>query len=318
MSIQSKLCWHMAAHHDPVQLPPRQLLHFVGPRRCTDGESCEREWTPPVNTPTKKIKLFDHDSEGTAPPKQASNIKQSLPSTIIGDLLGRYTAAERQARVGVVLAQRAAVEAAAGWARMLRHITLMAELVKGVQSRKEAREERLRQARLKAESERKDRESMLLSKQHPNPRGTNGNALASSDWYMTGSGPMCKIRIIYPEGRRAARDKPLSEDELYLTDARPAFLARPRLDHTCGLCLNAKSYPVKLCCGHSACYVCVRMELENNWECNRCGQKIMRPPKPDDVEAAEINKEYPGWDTSVVEYRWDGLQWPRARRGYNA
>ncbi|KAF7349656.1 hypothetical protein MSAN_01692100 [Mycena sanguinolenta] len=292
MSVQATLSWHLAAQNYSDQV---RGLHFVGPHGCTDGETCERLWTPPATIKPKKIKLFDDGGVAPAPAKPALDIFQGPVSTIIGSLPGQYTAAERKARVRIVSEQRDDVEAADGRARMLHHIAVMAELAEGAASRKQAREARFRAAWLKAESEAKGAE-----------------ALVALERYRAGRRPGRKIRLIYPQGKRAPRDQPLTEDDLYLTDARPTFLAHPSLDHTCGLCLNAKSHPVKLHCGHSACYVCVRMELEKSWDCNRCGKKIMRAPVPNDAEAAEINKEHPGWDDSLVEYSWEGLQWPHA------
>ncbi|KAJ6503843.1 hypothetical protein C8R45DRAFT_1091612 [Mycena sanguinolenta] len=245
MSLQSTLCWHTAAHNAPDQM----LLHFVGPRGCTDGACCEREWAiPPAKSKSQKIKLFDR-SEDLSAPQPGLDIVQGLPSTIISDLPGHYTAAERQAHVRIASAQHAAVEATAGRPGMLGHVALMAELVGGAHAREEGREAEwaqkagVQRAWLKAEVDCKASESMVLSKQYF--RGPNGEALDTSEWYICSNSIRRKIRLIYPQGRHAVRDKPLSEDDLYLSDMRPVFLTRPRLQHTCSLCLNAKSHPVK-------------------------------------------------------------------------
>ncbi|KAF8179480.1 hypothetical protein K438DRAFT_1977194 [Mycena galopus ATCC 62051] len=57
--------------------------------------------------------------------------------------------------------------------------------------------------------------------------------------------PQRKLRKIHTRGYRAPRTPPLSEHDLYLDHARPNDVARPSIAHTCQLCLNAKSHPVK-------------------------------------------------------------------------
>ncbi|KAJ7187561.1 hypothetical protein GGX14DRAFT_580984 [Mycena pura] len=111
-----------------------------------------------------------------------------------------------------------------------------------------------------------------------------------------------KIRIVPRWGRRQARNEPLTENELYLDDARPALILRPRLEHICILCHNAKSHPVLLTCGHSHCYVCIHMLLETQWACPECEKDVTGRSVPHDVEAAAIEHDNPGWDNSRVAY----------------
>lgn len=53
------------------------------------------------------------------------------------------------------------------------------------------------------------------------------------------------LRLVYRSGKRDVREKPLTETDLYLDDARPDEVSYPHLMHTCFLCLNAKSHPVR-------------------------------------------------------------------------
>lgn len=46
-------------------------------------------------------------------------------------------------------------------------------------------------------------------------------------------------------GKREVPHKPLTEDDLYLDEVRPEEVSFPRILHTCGICLNAKSHPVR-------------------------------------------------------------------------
>ncbi|KAJ7734397.1 hypothetical protein B0H14DRAFT_3517163 [Mycena olivaceomarginata] len=109
--------------------------------------------------------------------------------------------------------------------------------------------------------------------------------------------PPHRIRLIPRRGQRDLREQPLTEADLYLDDMRPSQRF-PRLLHTCPLCLELKSHPVKLLCEHSACYVCLRLSLETDWGCPTCGREITRRPIPDDAEASAIERENSGWDDS--------------------
>ncbi|KAJ7854751.1 hypothetical protein B0H14DRAFT_3449490 [Mycena olivaceomarginata] len=81
----------------------------------------------------------------------------------------------------------------------------------------------------------------------------------------------------------------------YLDDMRPSQRF-PRLLHTCPLCLELKSHPVKLLCEHSACYVCLRFLWRRTGAAPTCGREITRRPIPDDAEASAIERENSGWD----------------------
>ncbi|KAJ7154946.1 hypothetical protein C8R43DRAFT_1126330 [Mycena crocata] len=116
-------------------------------------------------------------------------------------------------------------------------------------------------------------------------------------------------------GKRDNRDAPLLIDDLYLTDARPPILRGIKPDHQCSQCFNMKFYPVSLECGHSDCYVCVRLWLEKEWKCPQCPVVVCQPPLMDTDEAERITERYPKWrDDSKVVMTWDGLTWPVRHR----
>ncbi|KAJ7308737.1 hypothetical protein DFH08DRAFT_823765 [Mycena albidolilacea] len=133
-------------------------------------------------------------------------------------------------------------------------------------------------------------------------------------WQIAHPPPPPTLRIMHRRGKRTVRPEPLEEDDLYLNNARPGDILLPELEHTCCLCLNAKCHPVKLSCGHSACFVCVRLLLETQWGCNECGQVVTWRPQLDVEEVATIEQAYPGWDQSKIAFGWEGLSFPAARR----
>ncbi|KAJ7472812.1 hypothetical protein FB451DRAFT_1399011 [Mycena latifolia] len=84
--------------------------------------------------------------------------------------------------------------------------------------------------------------------------------------------------------------------------------------HQCSICHNVKSHPVSYLCGHSHCYVCIRLWLEKDWKCPNCATTMHREPVRQYAEEDYLEDQYPGWDVSRVEYKWDGLMFPKFRR----
>ncbi|KAK7020808.1 hypothetical protein R3P38DRAFT_3547994 [Favolaschia claudopus] len=107
-----------------------------------------------------------------------------------------------------------------------------------------------------------------------------------------------RTTIIYRDGRRINRERPLSASDLYLDDERPEKI-KATAGHRCILCRRVKSHPVAHPkCGHSYCYVCVRLHLEVEWTC---------PYR----EADSLAADYPNRvDNSRVSYSWAGLTFP--------
>lgn len=70
-------------------------------------------------------------------------------------------------------------------------------------------------------------------------------------------------------------------------------------------------------CGHSHCYVCIRVALEKRFSCPECVISMFRPPFRQYAEEAAIKSAYPEWnDTSEVDYSWYGLLFPRHQMRY--
>ncbi|KAJ7475083.1 hypothetical protein B0H11DRAFT_2235723 [Mycena galericulata] len=116
-------------------------------------------------------------------------------------------------------------------------------------------------------------------------------------------------------GIRPARDRPLKRRDLYLTDVRPPQYPRCKPHHLCGICDNLKSHPVSYVCGHSHCYVCIRVWLERSWLCPVCEVPMRSAPFRHDGEERGIAAEYPGLaDGSAVDYSWEGLRFPAELR----
>ncbi|KAJ7904064.1 hypothetical protein B0H13DRAFT_2334903 [Mycena leptocephala] len=121
-------------------------------------------------------------------------------------------------------------------------------------------------------------------------------------------------RVRRRNGSRVVRAFPLRAADLYENDARPPTRSTTKSHQRCGLCGNVKSHPVSYECGHSHCYVCIRLHLEFDWACPHCSKIITRTPYCHHGEQDGITFDFPDWhDTSRVAYSWDGLTWPRPR-----
>ncbi|KAJ7856718.1 hypothetical protein B0H14DRAFT_3448338 [Mycena olivaceomarginata] len=114
-------------------------------------------------------------------------------------------------------------------------------------------------------------------------------------------------------GYRVARRTPLTQAALYNDEARPPVLATSKPHHVCTICWDIKSHPVSYICGHSHCYVCIRLWLERQWRCPDCTQVIHMAPFRHYGEEKSITYDYPFWiDDSRVSYSFHGLVFPPA------
>ncbi|KAJ7178666.1 hypothetical protein C8R43DRAFT_1118038 [Mycena crocata] len=95
-------------------------------------------------------------------------------------------------------------------------------------------------------------------------------------------------------GWRENCETPLTEADLYLTDARPPPVDDFKYYQRCSICSGVKRHPVTLMCGHSYCYVCLRLWLERSWECPECRAIIRRKPLVHWSEAHSLEEEHPG------------------------
>ncbi|KAJ7736635.1 hypothetical protein B0H16DRAFT_1730683 [Mycena metata] len=115
-------------------------------------------------------------------------------------------------------------------------------------------------------------------------------------------------------GSRDVRDVPLTADALYIGVLRPPVLKTDRGHQTCSLCFQVKAHPVASLCGHSYCYVCIRLHLETSWLCPvaSCRKIIRRAPHHHYPEEEGLALDFPNRDdTSAVTYDWEGLTFPR-------
>ncbi|KAJ6590101.1 hypothetical protein DFH09DRAFT_1307551 [Mycena vulgaris] len=109
----------------------------------------------------------------------------------------------------------------------------------------------------------------------------------------------------------------LMEEGLYLTDEQPPEVEAILPHHQCLICFCVKSHPVSYRCGYSDCYVCIRVWLEQKWQCPVCWETMYEEPVRHYGEEAGLEFSYPNWmDKSSVDYSWDGLKFampPRHR-----
>ncbi|KAJ7766363.1 hypothetical protein DFH07DRAFT_769905 [Mycena maculata] len=65
-------------------------------------------------------------------------------------------------------------------------------------------------------------------------------------------------------------------------------------------------------CGLMALGPTFRVSLETDWKCPVCSVHMLRAPFRHEAEEAFLKAEYPDWqDNSTVEYKWDGLCFPK-------
>ncbi|KAJ7164848.1 hypothetical protein C8R43DRAFT_1122728 [Mycena crocata] len=86
----------------------------------------------------------------------------------------------------------------------------------------------------------------------------------------------------------------LTPEALYLTAERPPAKLEPAAPHhQCRICWGVKSHAVTAGCGHSYCYVCIRVHLERNFKCPLCSQVMYRPPFRHTSEDDWLEATYP-------------------------
>ncbi|KAJ7028752.1 hypothetical protein C8F04DRAFT_1265708 [Mycena alexandri] len=123
-------------------------------------------------------------------------------------------------------------------------------------------------------------------------------------------------RIGHLYGVRVPQVPPVAEGNWWLTKDRPPTLvaATGHLHQMCGLCYEVKAHPVSYRCGHSHCYVCIRMWLEKSWACPEplCGQRMYEEPFRHEAEEQALAAAFPGWCSKTrVSYSWAGLTFPK-------
>ncbi|KAJ7649354.1 hypothetical protein DFH06DRAFT_1208093 [Mycena polygramma] len=129
------------------------------------------------------------------------------------------------------------------------------------------------------------------------------------------SGPINRPAPPLHPGYRYPREVPLTVEELWLSAGGPPFMKDVSEPFECAICLQLKSHPVACGCGHSFCYVCIRIWLEEQWECPSCRAIVGQEPNRIWAEEGYIAAAFGAWDTSVVDYDWSGLVFPVVKRG---
>ncbi|KAK7020008.1 hypothetical protein R3P38DRAFT_3198553 [Favolaschia claudopus] len=120
----------------------------------------------------------------------------------------------------------------------------------------------------------------------------------------------------YSAGERAARAHSLRVEDVHIGEIKSAPLVAPRLQaDKCPFFLflsrrTVSNYLFSLSCEHNACYACIRVYLEQKWECPVCRAFLTQPPIPDVVREQEITDQYGDWDPTAVNFSWAGLKWP--------
>ncbi|KAJ7779471.1 hypothetical protein DFH07DRAFT_765756 [Mycena maculata] len=118
-------------------------------------------------------------------------------------------------------------------------------------------------------------------------------------------------RIAVP--RRAFRVPPKRREDLWLGGWGPPAVDNVVDDHTCNICMCLKSHPVSYMCGHGHCYACIRLWLEYDRRCPECRTPMACKPFRVFAEEKSIARAHGNWDTSRVDYNWDGLVFPSLR-----
>ncbi|KAK6997516.1 hypothetical protein R3P38DRAFT_3219610 [Favolaschia claudopus] len=118
-----------------------------------------------------------------------------------------------------------------------------------------------------------------------------------------------------PDGGSRSQEFDLSEEMLWSTAGRPRDYEVLQDHHQCTICRSVKAHPVSYECGHSHCYVCIRLWLERSWQCPDCRTTMHRRPFRHWGEEAALTAAYAGWgQTSAVEYSWEGLTFPKVEQ----
>ncbi|KAJ7156558.1 hypothetical protein C8R43DRAFT_1125753 [Mycena crocata] len=126
--------------------------------------------------------------------------------------------------------------------------------------------------------------------------------------------PVTRHRRHFPDtkqGMRLIRDEPLTHADLWVDGAGPRVQVAEKPHEKCSICCHVKSHPVSYICGHSHCYVCIRLWLERDWKCPDCATTMYQAPFRQYAEEDALEATYSDWDSSRVEYNWDGLLFPK-------
>ncbi|KAJ7916660.1 hypothetical protein B0H13DRAFT_357958 [Mycena leptocephala] len=127
--------------------------------------------------------------------------------------------------------------------------------------------------------------------------------------YSTFTAASARVRALQAKLKKV----PLTHDTLYLDDACPP--TDPDIDvkpyHECGICMGLLSHPVSAQCGHTFCFVCIRLWFERDWTCPECKTKILTEPHRHWNTEKALASEYPTLvHQSRVNFSWASLVFP--------
>ncbi|KAJ7886971.1 hypothetical protein B0H13DRAFT_2342607 [Mycena leptocephala] len=117
--------------------------------------------------------------------------------------------------------------------------------------------------------------------------------------------------LIARHGSRIHRVHPLTRTDLWIGGTIPDKLVATKAFHKCSICNAVKSHPVSYRCGHSHCYVCIRLWLEDDWCCPICDATMYSAPFRHLFEEAALASAYPEQNDGSVDYSWSGLTFPK-------
>ncbi|KAJ6537003.1 hypothetical protein B0H19DRAFT_381964 [Mycena capillaripes] len=119
----------------------------------------------------------------------------------------------------------------------------------------------------------------------------------------------------FTSGARIQRSRPLRAVDLMVNGVTISG-DRSCADDSfkCAICWGLKSHPVVTTCGHTFCFVCIRISLETSFQCPFCREQILGPPVRSTDFDNVLKAAYPNQpDNTHVRWgdAWRGLTWPK-------
>ncbi|KAJ7793386.1 hypothetical protein B0H14DRAFT_2927033 [Mycena olivaceomarginata] len=120
--------------------------------------------------------------------------------------------------------------------------------------------------------------------------------------------------IGHNDGWRRSNARGVPESQLLHSGPRPPSLTAKEPHHQCTICRCVKTHPVSYKCGHTHCFICIRVWLQISWKCPDCNQVMHGPPSRNYDLEDWLSSAYPkiAADGSRVTYSWSGLVFPSA------
>ncbi|KAF7344273.1 RING-type domain-containing protein [Mycena venus] len=115
-------------------------------------------------------------------------------------------------------------------------------------------------------------------------------------------------------GWRRSTARGVAQSQLLLSGPKPPTLTAKEPHHKCSICHCVKTHPVSTQCGHTHCFVCIRVWLQTSWKCPDCNTVMHSAPSRNYDLEEWLRISYPeiAADESRVTYSWSGLVFPTA------